>query len=111
MAASNLSPKTVQKHVAITCGHWAGNSFAISKRLFSAKEARGADPPPNDRVRWATPLSRGRTSAEIVRFHLPEVPAVTQQTASLRLAITHKFPQRGKNKSGEEKDKKQARKW
>jgi len=33
LAASDLSPKTIQKHVD-TCGHWAGSSSAISTAIL-----------------------------------------------------------------------------
>jgi len=38
---------------------------------------------PDDRVRRAPPLSRRRRSAEILRFHVPQVPPVPYQDGSL----------------------------
>ena len=52
--------------------------------------------PPDDRVRRAPPLSRRRRSAEIIRFHVPQVPTVPHRDGSLTLAGTHKFPRGGK---------------
>src|SRR6266496_3321061 len=62
------------------------------------KEASGVGSSPDDRVRWAPPLSRRRRSAEILRFHLPQVPPVPYQDGSLTLAVTHKFPRGGELK-------------
>src|SRR5439155_1887035 len=59
------------------------------------KEASGVGSSPDDRVRRAPPLSRRRRSAEILRFHLPEVPQVPHRDGSLTLALTHKFPRGG----------------
>ena len=56
LAASNLSPKTIQKHVDNV---WA-------QRPFSEKAARGPSPFQDDRI-WRTPLvPRRRRSAKIV---------------------------------------------
>src|SRR5437773_7171813 len=63
------------------------------------KEASGVGSSPDDRVRRAPPLSRRRRSAEILRFHLPQVPPVPYQDGSLTLAVTHKFPRGGNNNS------------
>jgi len=52
--------------------------------------------PPDDRVRLAPPLSRRRRSAEIIRFHVPQVPTVPHRDGSLTLAGTHKFPREGR---------------
>src|SRR5882757_8591898 len=65
------------------------------QRFFSEKEASGVGSSPDDRVRRAPPLSRRRRSAEILRFHLPQVPPVPYQDGSLTLAVTHKFPRGG----------------
>src|SRR5947207_15417712 len=62
------------------------------------KEASGVGSSPDDRVRRAPPLSRRRRSAEILRFHLPQVPPVPYQDGSLTLAVTHKFPRGGQLK-------------
>src|SRR5882757_4216946 len=65
------------------------------QRFFSEKEASGVGSSPDDRVRRAPPLSRRRRSAEILRFHVPQVPPVPYQDGSLTLAVTHKFPRGG----------------
>src|SRR5439155_24068660 len=64
------------------------------------KEASGVGSSPDDRVQRAPPLSRRRRSAEILRFHVPQVPPVPYQDGSLTLAVTHKFPRGGKKKAG-----------
>jgi hypothetical protein len=101
LAASNLSPKTIQKHVDNMLGAGWGIHSQSPQRLFSAKEASAADPPSNDRGGRSAPLSRRRRSAEMVRFDLPKVPAIPQRTASPMLAVTHKFPRRGTFKAFE----------
>src|ERR1019366_7734535 len=65
------------------------------QRLFTEKEARRPGPFADDRVRRAAPLPWWRRPAEIVRFHLPKVPAVPQRDRSLTHAVTHKFLRRG----------------
>ena len=94
LAVSDLSSKTIQKHVD---NMWAlGGEFICDlHRFFSEKEASGVGPPPEDRVRRAPPLSRRRRSAEIIRFHVRQVPPVPHQDDSLTLVVTHKFPRRG----------------
>ncbi len=100
LAASDLSPKTIQKHVD---NMWAlGGEFIRDLHSDSSLRKKPVEQillemieyggPLLDRVRRPAPLSRGRRSAEIVRFHLPEVPAVPQRAGSLTLAVTHKFP-------------------
>ena len=96
LAASDLSPKTIQKHVD---NMWAlGGEFIrdLHNDPSLRKKPVDRDPPPDDRVRRAAPLSRRRRSAEILRFHLPKVPPVPHRDGSLTLAVTHKFPRRGK---------------
>ena len=95
LAASNLSPKTIQKHVD---NMWVlGGEFIrdLHNDPSLRKTASGASPSPNDRVRRPAPLSRRRRSAEILRFHLPKAPAIPHRDGSLTLAVTHKFPRRG----------------
>ena len=83
------------RNTSITCGHWAASSSATSTTIRPCERSRGTAPPEDDRVRRPAPLSRRRGSAEIVRFHLPEVPPVPHRDGSLMLAVTHEFPRRG----------------
>ena len=66
LAASDLSPKTIQKHVD---NMWAlGGEFIrdLHNDPSLQKTAGGTGPLQDDRVRRATPLSRRRRSAEIL---------------------------------------------
>src|SRR5438270_1222109 len=40
LAASDLSPKTIQKNTSITCGCWAGSSFGTSTTIRPCASAR-----------------------------------------------------------------------
>jgi hypothetical protein len=65
LAASNLSPKTIQKHVD---NMWAlGGEFIrdLHNDPPSEKAARGPGPFQDDRIRRTAPVSRRRRSATI----------------------------------------------
>jgi hypothetical protein len=82
LAASDLSPKTIQKHVD---NMWAlGGEFIRDLHNDpSMRAARGPDPSQNDRVRRTASVSRRRRSADVVRLHMPEVPQVPHRDGSL----------------------------
>ena len=89
-----IAPKSIERLKAKVRELWRSRQSLTSNELrdrwrsFYSTEAL-------DRVRRPTPVSRRRGSAEIVRFHLPEVPPIPQRDLSLTLAVTHKFPRRG----------------
>ena len=64
LAASNLSPKTIQKHVD---NLWAlGGELRSPQRPASEKAARRPGAFQDDRIRRTAPVSRRRRSAKIV---------------------------------------------
>jgi hypothetical protein len=94
LAASDLSPKTIQKHVD---NIWMlGGEFI--RDLYN-------DPPlrkqPVESVLFkmieygGPPLSRQRRPAGILRLHLQKTPPVPHRDGSLTLAVTHRFLRRG----------------
>ena len=92
LAASDLSQKTIQKHFD---NMWAlGGEFI--RDLHSDPSLRKKPVEQillqDDRATAARSSITGRRSAKILRFHLPEVPAVPQRAGSLTLAVTHNFP-------------------
>ena len=97
LAASDLSPKTIQKHVD---NMWAlGGEFIRDLHSDSSLRKKPVELVLHQMIEYGgpPPLSRRRRSAEILRFHVPQVPPVPYQDGSLTLAVTHKFPRRGQN--------------
>ena len=95
LAASDLSPKTIQKHVD---NMWAlGGEFIRDLHSDSSLRKKPVEQVllQDDRVRGTTALSQRRRSAEIIRLHVQEVPPVPRRNGPLKLAATHKFPRRG----------------
>ena len=79
LAASNLSPKTIQKHVD---NMWVlgGEFIRISTIPPSEKAACGPSPPQDDRIPRTPPIQRRRRSAKIVLIP----PAESSGGSSLR---------------------------
>jgi hypothetical protein len=92
LAASDLSPKTIQKHVD---NIWAlGGEFIRDLHNDPPIRKKPVERTLSRMIEYGGPLLLPwqRRSAEIVRFHMPEVTPVSHRDGSLTLAVTHKFP-------------------
>ena len=97
LASSELSAKTIQKHVDNLWLLGGENHPRSPPNPFLEKRAGRAPSLRFDRRRWTAAVSlRLRGAAAIFRIHLPQVPPLPQGTDSLKLAVTHRFPGRSK---------------
>src|ERR1017187_7235074 len=62
------------------------------RRSAPAQAPSGTTPLQNDRIRRPTALPRRRRPAEILRFHLPEVPPVPHRKGRLKLVTYPQIP-------------------
>jgi hypothetical protein len=95
LAASNLSPKTIQKHVDNV---WVlGGEFIRDLHNDPSLRRRPVDQVLFKMIEYGGPLlyHSGEDQQRSFDFHLQKVPAVPPRDGSLTLAVTHRFPRRG----------------
>ena len=92
LAASDLSPKTIQKHVE---NMWAlGGEFIRDLHNDPSLRKKPVNRVLPKMIRYGRPLlyHGGEDQRRSFRFHLPQTPPLPHRDGSVALAVTHRFP-------------------